>query len=104
MAKAAANEDNIVKFARPYEFEGETYTEIDLSGCANIRAKDMVKANDYLSREGRVIVAVPELDLQYLLFIAHLATGKPIEFFENLPMASANKVKNKVRSFFQDEE
>ena len=101
--KEKSSED-IVKFAKPHVFEGETYKELDLSGCEKLTAKDLIEANNYLARIGRNIVAIPNLDLQYLLYVAHLGTGKPIEFFETLSMANATKVKNKVQTFFSDDE
>lgn len=104
MAKKTVENENVITFSKPYLFEGEEVVSIDLSGAVNIKARDMIEANNYLAREGRLTVAVPELDLQYLLFLAHLASGKPVEFFEELSMADAVKVKNKMRSFFSDEE
>lgn len=104
MAKKTEINDNVIVFGKPYLFEGEEVVSIDLSGAENIKARDMIEANNYLARMGRLTVPVPELDLQYLLYLAHLASDKPIEFFEQLSMADAVKVKNKVRSFFSDEE
>ena len=93
------DDDVIVKFVNSYEFEGETITELDFSGMDDITAKDMIQANNLLTRSGRV-VAVPEMDLQYILFIAHLATHKPLEFFDKLKPRDAVKVKNKVTNYF----
>jgi len=93
------NEDRILKLANKYEFEGDTISELDFSDMDNISAKDMIQANNMLTRAGRV-VAMPETDMQYVLFIAHLATHKPLEFFDMLKPRDAIKVKNKVTGYF----
>ena len=33
---------NIVKFAKPYSFEGTEYTEVDLSGMDKLTIQDMI--------------------------------------------------------------
>jgi hypothetical protein len=41
-----------------------------------------------------------EMSIGYSCIIASKATGKPLEFFENMPANEAIKLKNKVASFF----
>ena len=95
---AVEEEDsNILKLTRTYSFEGEEIDELDFSGFDNITAKDMTEAADMLTRAGRVVVN-PEMDVQYCLFIAHKATHRPIEFFNQLKARDVVRVKNKVRN------
>jgi putative intracellular protease/amidase len=54
---------------------------------------------DMLTRAGRVVVN-PEMDVQYCLFIAHKATHRPLEFFNQLKARDVVRVKNKVRNSF----
>lgn len=103
-AEAAEADDGlVVTFNKPYRFEGETYRTVDLSGIENISAEDMIAADKYLTRSGNFSV-MPEMTLEYALFIASRATGKPVEFFRGLPPKDALKVKNRVTSFFYGED
>ena len=40
----AAESDTLIKFSKPYVFENQTYTEIDLAGLENLTARDMIDA------------------------------------------------------------
>ncbi|MEZ3453525.1 MAG: phage tail assembly protein [Oscillospiraceae bacterium] len=93
----------LVKFAKPYTFEGKTYTQIDLSGLESLTAKDMVDAENWLTKNGTVS-ALPEMSMQYANFIAARASGQPIEFFKRLSPKNAIKVKNRVTNFFYGED
>jgi hypothetical protein len=101
---APADEENllIVKFSKPYQFEGNTYKEVDLSGLDSLTAEDMIAADRYLSRNGNVSI-MPEMSVEYACFIACRATSHPIEFFRRLPPKDAMKVKNRVTNFIYGE-
>lgn len=90
---------DVIKLSRPYLFEGEEITEINLSGLEDIGVQEMIQASDILSNSGRV-VPIPESDIQYTLFIAHAATGLPYEFFMKLKAKDAVRVRAKVTLFF----
>lgn len=96
-------DDNIVKFTKVYQFEGETIGEIDMSGMEGITANDLIKANKVLQASG-VVTVMPETNLEYAMIIAASATGRPVEFFKGLAPRDAMKIKNKVTSFFFGEE
>lgn len=93
----------LVKFSKPYRFEGKTYSEVDLSGMDDLSAEDMIAADRYLTRSGSFSV-MPEMTLEYACFIAARAAKQPIEFFKGLPPKDALKVKNRVTSFFYSED
>ena len=97
-AKKEKNE-HLVKLSKEYNFEGETISEIDLSGMENLTAESMIKAEKVLTSNGMVSV-MPEMNIFYSLVIASEATGKPIEFFKKLKPVDASKVKNRVTAFF----
>mgnify|MGYP005800307659 CR=1 FL=1 len=88
---------------KPYVFEGKSYSAIDLSGLENIRAADMIAVNRLLNRKGNVDF-LQEMTLEYALNIAAKATGKPIEFFEQLPPYAAMQIKNRVTGFLYRQE
>lgn len=83
---------------KPYQFEGKTYQEIDLSGLEKATTADMIEAEKMLSRQGSYY-AVQEASMEYSCFLAAKATELPIEFFENLPAVEGKKVKAVVRDF-----
>lgn len=93
----------LVKFSKAYRFEGNDYTEVDLSGMDDLSAEDMIAADRYLTRSGSFSV-MPEMTLEYACFIAARAAKQPIEFFRGLPPKDALKVKNRVTSFFYSED
>lgn len=88
----------LVKFGKPYTFEGNTYTEIDLSGLENLNAASMIDVNRKMSRHSGIDI-MPEVSLEYAVNIAAKATTQPIEFFLGLPPKEAIKVKNRVMGF-----
>ena len=89
----------LVKFSKPYEFEGKTYTEIDLNPCADLTGNDAAKAEKILAARGENSM-FPEASSAYAFVLASLGTKKPVEFFNGLPLKEASKVKNRVRTFF----
>lgn len=88
----------LIKFGKPYVFEGNTYTQIDLSGLEKLNAASMIDVNRKLSRHSGIDI-MPEVSLEYAVNIAAKATTQPIEFFLGLPPKEAIKVKNRVMGF-----
>ena len=101
-AAPADEEALIVRFGKPYMFEGKEYTEVDLSGLEDLTAEDMIAANKYMSRGGNFSV-MSEMTVEYACFIASQASGLPVEFFRRLPIKSAAKVTNRVTNFIYSE-
>lgn len=88
----------VIRLKKPVKFEGETYDRIDLTGLHDIKAADMVEINRRMTRSGNVDSS-PELSLEYALNMANLATGLPLEFFDQLPPYAAMAIKGRVTSF-----
>ncbi len=93
----------VIKLNMPVKFEGEQHDKIDLTGLNNIRAKDMIDINRRMTRSGNTD-STPELSLEYALNMANLATGMPLEFFEQLPPYAALAVRGRVTSFLFSQE
>lgn len=91
--------ENYIKFAKPYVFEDETYDGVDLSGIEDLSARDMITVQRKLDRTGAVS-ALPEMSMEYALMFASMGSKLPVEFFEGLPPREAMKVKNRVTLFF----
>ena len=92
-------ESLVIKFRKPYLFEGKEYTEIDLSGMENLTGDDMVAINRYMARSSSGSAAVPEVSVEYACYFANRATKLPVEFFTGLPAREVLKVKNRVLGF-----
>lgn len=88
----------VVKFKSPYNFEGKEYTEVDLSGLEKLSAADLIDADKQFSASGQFAM-MNEVTLGYCLIVASKASGKPVEFFQQLPASDAIKVKNVVMNF-----
>lgn len=93
----------LIKFRKPFIWEDNTYTEIDMSGLEDLSAKDMIHAQRTMERSGSINV-LPEMSLEYACIFASKATKMPVEFFQALPPKEAIKVKNKVTNFFYGED
>ena len=107
-AAAAAQEPEeknkyVIKFRKPFVWEDNTYTEIDMSGLEDLSAKDMIAAQRTMEKSGSINV-LPEMSLEYACIFASKATKMPVEFFQALPPKEAIKVKNKVTNFFYGED
>ena len=97
--QAAEPVDLILKFEKPYEFEGETYTELDLSALEQWNAGKYCAAEKaYRMRNPASLL--PLTETEFRLLVAVKATGKPVEFFRLMPVGLANAVANMVLSFF----
>lgn len=88
----------LIKLKKPIKFEKNVYNEIDLNGIENVKARDMIAINRRMARNGNFAVT-PELTLEYALNMANLATGLPLEFFDQLPPYAAIELKERVVSF-----
>ena len=79
-----ADATTLVKFSKPYKFEGQTYSEIDLSGMDSLTAEDMIAAEKHLMRTG-VFSPLPEMTVEYVQFIAARAatTAYNIQLYDN---------------------
>ena len=89
----------IVKFNKPYKFEGNTYTEIDLSGLEDMNTKDLEAVNREVGRVTGSSALIPEASTEFAIALAARAAKQPIEFFELLPMKDGIAVRAAVTGF-----
>ena len=92
------DEKMIIKLSKEYEYEGKKYISFDLSGLENITSAEMIKAENAVKRNNRAEV-LPEMTLEYACYIAHYVTDMPIEFFMQLNVKDAVKVKTAIQGF-----
>lgn len=95
-------ENHIMKFEKPYVFEGKEYKEIDLSGIADITSMNESEAENKLVRAGFTITETSALYL-YSCIIASMVTGLPEDFFTGLPFEEVLKLRVAVNDpdFFE---
>ena len=89
----------VIKFKKPYRFEGKEYTELDLSGMEDMTGADMIAVNKIMQRTSAGIDVMPEVSVEYAFYFAARAAKLPVEFFKNLPPKESMKVKNRVMGF-----
>ena len=76
----------VVKFRKPFDFEDEVFTELDLHGLEDLRGRDLTAIEKAFNKTG-VSSFVPESTTTYAKIVATKVTGLPAEFFEDLPVA-----------------
>lgn len=97
-AEPEPENDLILKFRKPYRFEGQDYTEVDLSGMEDMNAADLCAVAKLANRDAGVTPII-EMTMPYAMYMAARASHKPVEFFQGLPMPEAVKLKNMVTGF-----
>lgn len=102
-AKEGAEDELVIKFRKPYEFDGESFTELDLHGLEDLRGRDLTAIEKAFNKTG-VSSFVPESTTTYAKIVATKVTGLPAEFFEDLPVGEVEKIKNAVVGFFYKDE
>lgn len=93
----AAEENALVmKLDKPFTFEGQTYTEVDLSGLEDTTAADLQAVGRFVTKKNPATV---EMTLEYAQFMAARVAHLPLEFFERLPAKEAINLKGIVVGF-----
>ena len=83
--------ENIVKFDKPYKFEGKEYDSLDLSGMEKMTVQDLIDVQKSIGNE-MVAMSVMEMSTAFTQEMAVKATGKPVEFFKLMPRGKIKKV------------
>ena len=98
LPKKEEEDELIVKFRKPYKFEDDTFTELDLHGLEDLTGRTLTAIEKAFNKTG-VSSFVPESTTTYAKIVATKVTGLPAEFFEDLPAAEIQKIKNAVVGF-----
>ena len=92
--------DLIVKFRRPYQFEGQEYTQVDLSGLEDVSAGTLQNVGRaLLKKRPGLNPSTIEMTMDYANMLAARVTSLPVEFFERLPGKDGMKIKTTVVGF-----
>lgn len=89
----------VITFDKPYQFECDTYKELDLSGLDDLTTDDLLQAERIYNRAGGTSIN-PETTMLYSMILAQLASNQPFEFFGPLLPREAMKIKKEVYDFF----
>lgn len=94
--------DGTLELEKTYYFEGAEYTEVDLSGIADINTMQEIAAENAMAREGFVITE-NSFNYLYACVIAGMASGLPTGFFTGLPLRELMNLKETVNNagFFE---
>ena len=87
--------DNIVKFDKPYKFEGKEYDSLDLSGMEKMTVQDLIDIQKNIGNE-MAAMSVMEMTTSFAQEMAVKATGKPVEFIKLMPRGKIKKVQAAV--------
>ena len=68
-AKEGDDDELIIKFRKPYVFDGETFTELDLHGLEDLRGRDLTAIEKAFNKTG-VSSFVPESTTTYAKIVA----------------------------------
>lgn len=85
----------------PIDFEGKKITELMLD-LENLTPSDSRKAEKIAKNKNskkKRLIAVLETDPDYIMALAAIASGKPIEFFDCLKLNDYTAVKYLVQNF-----
>lgn len=95
----ATQKDRVIDLGKPYVFEGQEYTSVDLSGLDKLTVKDAIDAQRQLINEGEMAAAMLcEATTAFARAIAAKAAELPIEFFKLMPRGGSRKVVAAVRA------
>ena len=89
----------IISFRKPFVFEGEKYTQIDLSGLEELTGKDIKELQKVFFKPSPDNM-LPEFDLDYCTAVAERVAGLPLEFFDQAPAYILSQIKLMVQGFF----
>lgn len=101
--KEGKEDELIITFRKPFEFDGEIFRELDLHGMEDLRGRDLTAIEKAFNKTG-VSSFVPESTTTYAKIVATKVSGLPAEFFEELPVGEIEKIKNAVVGFFYKDE
>lgn len=96
-----AQVEGVVTFKKPYQFEGQTFESVDLSGIDDLTGDDLLEADRAYTASGQ-FSPLPEMTLAYAFSIAATVTKQPIEFYRSLPAKEGLKIKNEVIRFLNN--
>lgn len=90
-------------FKKPFTFEGQEYTSVDLSELDNWTGEDVDKAKKRLKLMDGVEpqdMTLPESNSDYCRIVASMASGLPFDFFKKLKAPDSRALDVLIIGFF----
>lgn len=89
----------IHKFRKPFEYNGNTYTELTFD-WGKLTGRDGLAIENELQQLGKAVI-VPAFSGEYLIRLAAKACNASIgsDAFESMPITDYNKIRSAARSF-----
>ena len=84
-------------FAKPFTFEGQEYTGLDLD-LDRLTGKDLVNIEAEMAARG-IQAVMPEISKSYQMLVAARAAKVPVDLIEALPIKEASTITMKVVNF-----
>ncbi|WP_024346588.1 phage tail assembly protein [Lacrimispora indolis] len=103
LPKKEETDELVIKFRKPFSFEGEVHNELDLHGLEDLRGRDLTAIEKSFNKTG-VSTVMPETTTTFAKIVATRVTGLPAEYFEDLPAGEVEKIKNAVVGFLYKDE
>lgn len=95
---AAEADERVYTLSRPFDFEGETITELVLD-FDRLNGDDLIRVDGIVAGDSRNQSFVKALGLTYQLHIAALAANKPYEIFAKMPAKDVSKIALRAQGF-----
>lgn len=93
-------EDLVLRFAKPYKFNGVEYKEVDLSGLEDVTAGVLESVGKIVAKKNPGMnPALQEMSLTFCIYLAQRVAKLPLEFFTGLPSKEGIKLKALVTNF-----
>lgn len=91
---------NIFKLSKPFTFEGETYTELNMAAFQDITGQQISEAERIYKKQYNVNNTVLiEYTFDFIFILCSIVLNKPIELFEAMSATDAFSLKYWVSSF-----
>lgn len=101
---AAAEEEAMISngnylhtFAKPFEYEGQTYTSI-VFDFEKLTGRDFLEIEAELLANNKPLI-VPEFSGDFMLLMASRASGVASDVLQAIPLADFKRIHGKARSF-----
>ena len=93
---------NIYKLKKPFTFEGETYTELNIP-LEDITGQQLYEAERIYVKNGGSTVGM-EYNLEFIFILCSMVSEKPIELFYAMSATDAYHLKYKIAGFLEGAE
>lgn len=100
LPKKEEEDELIVKFRKPYKFEDDTFTELDLHGLEDLTGRTLTAIEKAFNKTG-VSSFVPESTTTYAKIVATKVTGLPAEFSKIFRPQRSRRLKTPLWVFIQ---